>query len=393
MKKNLFTLSLIWCFSISALAQEMTTDHLRYLGYIYQQEKHQLDDPKGDLLLLHSVREVQRTIKANLLGKEEEVVRERNRVKQELLQIYPQYEELEETKNVVVHDYNECDLSDVPIVLEGHQAPFKIKNLTLMMKQVISEENQRGLPPKRGEIHEWSKETHKNLKNQFPIFARMSKLLVALSRGVTSRYMISGTEEELKDYILSQPENSISLEQMFRASYRINKGDVYLTLLTIENVLSRFWIHKDRSRLAITTRLKDITNYNYKTDKFGSWYHLFGMLLYGYAEGGLKARFVGNIETVGSQILGRFKDERQETYINDRGGPVGARLRRFIEKDQYQNFEQDPRYLEEDFYMNLDEDFSQRVKRKIKLKTKNAQTNPGILASKDDASILIDRHP
>jgi hypothetical protein len=201
------------------------------------------------------------------------------------------------------------------------------------------------------------------LRKKFVLFSHMSKLLVAISRGATSSYMVTGTEENLKDYILSRPEESINLEEMFRASYRINQGDVYLALLTIENVLSRFWLSSGRSKRAIMTRLKDITNFNYRTDKFGSWYHLFGIMLYGLAEGGFKSRIVGNLETAGSQIMSRFKDEKQETYINARGGPVGARIRRFIKKRQYETFKLDNQYLKEDFYMDLDEDFERRLKK------------------------------
>src|SRR5690606_30094235 len=127
--------------------------------------------------------------------------------------------------------------------LEGHKAPFKIKNMVLMLKQVITEEfHQNGITPKRGTVHEWSPGIKKKLRRKFVLFSRMPKLLVALSRGATSHFMVTGTEEELKDYILSRPENSINLEEMFRASYRINQGDVYLSLLTVENVLNRFWL-------------------------------------------------------------------------------------------------------------------------------------------------------
>ena len=159
------------------------------------------------------------------------------------------------------------------------------------------------------------------------MFSRMSKLLIALSRGATSSYLMTGTEEQLKDYLLSRPQNSVTLEEMFRASYRIVQGDVYLALLAVENILSREWLRPGRSKRALTTKLKDIINFNYRTDKFGSWHHLFGIMLYGYAEGGLKAVAVGKIETLGSQIMGRFADEKQESFINSRGDRIGANVR------------------------------------------------------------------
>lgn len=123
-----------------------------------------------------------------------------------------------------------------------------------------------------------------------------------------------------------------------------------------------------RRKRALTTKLKDITNYNYRTDKFGSWYHLFGIMLYGYAEGGFKATVIGTVETWGSHIMGGFQDEKQENYINSRGGRVGNRLKKFVENEEYKKFEMNSKYLEESFYLELDEDFSKRIEKAKKKK-------------------------
>lgn len=350
--------------SLSSRAQDLNLEENKYLGYIYQQQGYQLHDPQGDILLLWTAHQIPQFVMSNLKGEQAELLKMRQEKIEELLIKYPQYRPQPETKNLIVENYITFNPDQVAIELEGHEAPFKIRNMALMIKQVIAEEYQlNGLKPQLGEVHKWSPEVLPQLRKKFVLFSRMSKLLVALSRGGTSSYMVTGTEDALKDYILSRPEESINLEEMFRASYRINQGDVYLTLLTIENVLSRFWLSSGRSKRAITTRLKDITNFNYRTDKFGSWYHLFGIMLFGYAEGGFKSRVVGNLETAGSQIMSRFKDERQETYINSRGGPIGARIRRFIKKGKFESFQLDKKYLEEDFYMDLDEDFTRRLKK------------------------------
>ena len=350
--------------NLSALAQDISSDENKYLGYIYQQASYKLDDPQGDVLLLWSAKQVPESIIKNLTGKSKELSRQRDEKIQELLFKYPQYQPKPETKNVIIETYVPFDTSDLEIELEGHEAPFKSKNMILMLKQIITEEHQlSGMIPVTGNVHEWSPEIKKEIRKKFPVFSRFSKLLIALSRGVTSYFMLSGTEEALQDYIISRPENSINLEEMFRAAYRINKGDVYLSLLTIENVLSRFWITPQRSNRLVTTKLKDITNYYYHTDKFGSWYHLFGIMLYGYAHGSLKAKIVGNLESAGSHILGRFQDEKQEDYINGRGGVIGARLHRFIKNNEFQTFALDKKYIEEDFYMDLDEDFTKRIEK------------------------------
>lgn len=364
-------LSLLLGLSLSSRAQDLDKDENKYLGYIYQQPGYMLEDTKGDILLLWSARQIPKYIYNNVLGDEAALLKERQEKIDELLKLYPEYKIKEETKNTIVQDYLTVNPDHDPIELEGHQAPFKVDNLALMMKQVIAEEYQiNNLIPQKGNVHKWSPELIKELKKKFWLFGRMSKLLVALSRGSTSYYMVTGTEEALKDYIISRPDNSINLEEMFRASYRINQGDVYLALLTVENVLNRFWLIPGRSKRLITTKLKDITNFNYHTDKFGSWYHLFGVLVYGYAEGGFKAKVVGDIETVGSQIMSKFADEKQETYINARGGPVGGKIRRFIKKNEYESFKLDKKYLEEEFYMDLDEDFTKRLEKAKKKKQK-----------------------
>jgi hypothetical protein len=357
-------LCLMLGLSLSSRAQDLNLEENKYLGYIYQQQEYQINDPKGDVLLLWAAHQIPKFIMSNLKGKTPEIVKFRQQKIDELLLKYPQYALKEETKNLVNESYVPFNPAHVAIELEGHKAPFRVRKMVTMMKQVISEEFQlHGLKPQIGTVHEWSPEIKKELRNKFKLFSRMSKLLVALSRGGTSYYMVTGTEEKLKDYILTRPENSITLEEMFRASYKINQGDVYLTLLTVENLLSRFWMAPHRSQRLVTTKLKDITNFNYHTDKFGSWYHLFGIMLYGYAEGSFKAKVVGNLETLGSHIMGRLTDEKQEDYINGRGGVVGGRLGKFIRSNEYETFKIDKKYLEEDFYMDLDEDFTKRIEK------------------------------
>lgn len=359
-------------FALSSQAQDINAEENKYLGYVYQQPGYQLDDPQGDVLLLWTAHQIPKFVLSNLKGKQAELLKLREEKANELLEKYPHFKPKEETKNIIVEDYVTVRVEDEPIELEGHEAPFRVKNVALMMKQVIVEELANGIEPKRGTVHKWSPQIIKELRKKFIVFSRMSKLLIALSRGGSSSYLVTGTEDQLKDYLLNRPQNSVTLEEMFRASYRINQGDVYLTLLTVENILSREWLRPGRSKRALTTKLKDITNFNYKTDKFGSWYHLFGIMLFGYAEGGLKAVAVGNIETVGSQIMGRFADERQETYINSRGGRIGANLRRWLKRGGQKTFEPNKEFLQEVFYLDLDEDFTKRLEKAKKKKQKEA---------------------
>jgi hypothetical protein len=360
---KLILLTFLFQLSLPICAQDIDKEEYKYLGSVYQQDKYELDDPLGDILLLWTNSQIPKIIFETLKGKQHEIIQERKEKIAELLKIYPEFSPKEETKNILVDNYVDLRLEDFPIELEGHKAPFKIKNLTSMMKEVIFEEyKMTGIEPRLGTIHKWSPQIHKKLKKKFIFLSRFSKLLMALCRGSTSQFMITGKENLLADYLLTRKENSVTLEEMFRSSYRINEGDVYLSLLTIENLLSRYWHTPKRSKRLLTTKLKDITNYNYRIDKFGSWYHLFGIMLYGYAEGGFKATVVGKVESIGSQLMSRFEDEKQEDFINRRGGRVGNRLRKFITNQEYKHFIPNQIYLDESFYLQLNEDFQNRIK-------------------------------
>lgn len=358
-----FLLFLSLLLSLSFAQLEIRSPEARYLGYVYQQPAFALDDPVGDVLLLWTLRQVPEYIWSTFTKKDDEIRLLRQQEIQKLLEKYPQYIPAPETRNTIVENYSTIRDSDFPHAIEGRRPPFSSKHLLRMLKQVIVEERQRGVLPTAGEIHQWSPQHKRELRREFWILARFSKVLVALTRGVSSSFLVTGTESQLIDYLITRPTQSVTIEEMFRTSLRINQGNVYLTLLTIENVLSRYWTDPQRDKRLVTTKLKDITNYHYKTDKFGAWYHLFGMMLYGYVEGAFRARLVGGTETVGSQILSGFEDERQETYINARGGRIGARLRRFIVRKHYETFSGSSKDTEESSYMRLNEDFSRRLKK------------------------------
>lgn len=367
MMKLLFTTILLG-MSFSSLSQSLDVDE----GLVYQQAEYQLNDPKGDELLLWATHDllwnqIPGYIKENFNGKVGATASELQKKKTEAYLKFPQYVPFDETKNILIKDFISFNPTHTPIALVGNKAPINTKNLTLMMKQVITEEFRAySLEPQLGTVHTWSPDVRKRLKKKYQFLGRMNKLLVVLSTGSSSRFLVTSTENELMDYILSRPIKSINLEDMFRASYRINKGDIYLTFLTVENVLSAFWITPQRDKRAVNTRLKDITNYNYSTDKFGAWYHLFGMLLYGRAYGSSNARIISFIEAFTDKVMTGFAKDSQENKINIIGGKVGASLKNFILKKEYLSFEQNTEYLQEDFYMDLDEDFSKQLKKRLK---------------------------
>ena len=132
--------------------------------------------------------------------------------------------------------------------------------------------------------------------------AVMSKLLATLAMGATSRYMKTESDESLRQWLKSQPFSSVSPEELFEQSLKLQNGDIYKAILSIENVLSEYWLAPNRQHLRQTSALKSITNHCPGTrqidaatpakegtseDVFGSWYHLFGTMLLGCVEGRL----------------------------------------------------------------------------------------------------------
>ncbi len=345
-----------------AIAQNVYDKENRLLAYVYQQREYKLFDQEGDFLLIWSSTQIPYYVMNTIKGKQIEFRAEKALKIDALAEKYPDFAPKEDQKNVVVAEYVNYRKSDFPIAIQGNVAPFIVKNLSLMMEEVITEELKNGIHPTLGVVHKWSNQGPGTFRRRLLKIGHVSKLLLALARGVTSKYLVAGKEKDLKDYLISRPTESVTLQEIFRTSYKMNNGDMYLSLLTIENVLSEFWTSPDRDKRLITTKLKDIINFNYKTDKFGSWYHLFGIMLYGYAEGGSRSFLVGKTETVGGAVMSRFKEhEWQEEYINAHGGKVGSKLHDFVKKKKYEKFEINSQYTEENFYLKLDEDFTDDI--------------------------------
>lgn len=254
---------------------------------------------------------------------------------------------------------------DSTFVIEGKIPPFYPVKLANMFNRVIQEEAQKGIPPELGEIHQWSKGfIRKHYLKYFP-FTSMSKVLLALSRGETSRFMITGEEENLKEWILKQEVESISLDKMFRASYQINQGNVYNAILTIENVLAQSWRTPNRSELPITKRLKHFTNTIGKDDRFGNWYHLFGIMLYGYVKNNFSAKMIGTIEGIGSELL-QTEKEYQENILNRKGGKVGVLLSRWIKSGSWSKRMTTDEYLDEKYYLHRQTDYDRSLHKRLK---------------------------
>ncbi len=250
--------------------------------------------------------------------------------------------------------------------IEGRINPFRKKEVLKMYQQIILEERANGIEPVFGEPHEWSPEFIQYCRDKGEVIPlTFTKLLTALASGVTSRHFKTGTESALIDYILTREDGSVTLDQAFRQSYRLNRGDVYLSILTIENILSDHWRHPQRDKLAVTRKLANISNFfQGRGDKFGAWYHYHGIMLYGYVRGGFRAALIGGIETAGSHVLNGANDqggEQQEDYVNSTGGKIGAKLAKIVHEKLYEAFTPDKNYCDPNVYLDLNEDFRDRM--------------------------------
>ena len=191
--------------------------------------------------------------------------------------------------------------------------------------------------------HTWDSDTQRERIIKHPLSAIYSKLLLALSIGVTSRYLMTSKDSDLAQFLESATSSSVTPQKLLEKSLELQEGDLYLALLSIENVLSRHWTDKDRGLLKQTDALESIIYHcpsDKEEDKFGAWYHLFGLMLYGCIEGGVKASTIGRIENAGSRVLdvksidGRFNklvhmfigSDPQEEKIGRRAGKIGHRL-------------------------------------------------------------------
>ncbi|MFH1729378.1 MAG: hypothetical protein ABIA04_13295 [Pseudomonadota bacterium] len=362
-----------------------------YIGYLYQQKRPSKNDLAGDYALF-GLGELRVKILKDFIGIEKFAERHiSHEANIEWLKSNCDLEdegflkrtELRHESTSVLHAFEDpgevfdklCVENNMEI--RGKKAPFKTRNFLNMFKQVIYEESINGIIPYISSPHLWSTEIDTTFRN-YNRYRKISKLLWVLANGVSSRFMITGKEEELLDYILASEDEAILPADLFRVSYVLNNGDLYFTFLSIENVLSRQWLNEDRQNLLFISKLSSIVNYcgdklgEFYEDRFGSWYHLFGIMLYGLMSGAQKGLAVGTIEGLGGRLfevkndirpVDKFKtivfgQDKQEEKLNRRGGIVGGKLRLYILKERYKNFQADSAYLDPAYYMNLNEDFS-----------------------------------
>lgn len=229
------------------------------------------------------------------------------------------------------------------LIVESHLSPINPAELASKIVSIIEEEEKNGVAFKKGEKHRWSPyfKQKRGLISDERMKSLFSKILMTLAGGKSSHVLITGKEAELKQELESMPDRSVTPEELFRLSYKKAEGDLYKTLLTIENVLSAHWRTPNRQQLLLTTKLKPFSRvFGSEGDVFGHWYHLFGITFFGSVEGKTMALFAAKTESVGSLILSKGKGEKQENLINSRGAVAGSYLKKYADaKEEGREYE------------------------------------------------------
>lgn len=339
--------------------REVNQDEL--FSYIYKQNQFKTVDVQGDVSLCKSIVHTGMEQVGTLAKFRIPKGGFKDQMYEKAISEYPQYEIAEDLSNPYDQKaYEKAKVIDVERALKiescdiddpSKVTPFSAKSFAQMIEQVIFEEK-RNFKPTYGEIHRWSKGFKLNYQLKCPIVSIVPKMLLMLATGVSYRFAYTGKEEALAYEIENNEVRSLYPHDIFRMSYRLNKGDVYLALLTIENLFSRHWTAPKRESKMVTTRLANITN-DLKTDNFGTWYHLFGVMTFGYAHGSTISWGAGFIEGIGSGVASGFKSERQENKINRLGARIGGKIKRFLNNDGIVGHIDNKEILDPENYLNL----------------------------------------
>lgn len=225
----------------------------------------------------------------------------------------------------------------------SNEEPVDVERLLEVFKGIVRD-HLAEMSPRVGAEHIWSPEAkrynrlgffhrlrrHIEGKQGFPMpILGQSKLLLTLACGWTSRYLPTGKEQALHDRLMTYADGSARIEDVLRESYLLNRGDLYRTLLTAENVLARNIYWTNRGELPLTRKLVYLLKDGRGDgDNYGAWYHFFGTALYGLMRPGWVAKAVAATESAGSLLI--EGPDPQEDRINLAGARFGGALQRMI---------------------------------------------------------------
>lgn len=190
-----------------------------------------------------------------------------------------------------------------------------------------------------------------NHKDEFP------KLLKYLQGSKTVYYTRENEKLKLRDWVLAQTDNSIDPVELYVKSLELNRGDVYLALFVAHDLLRNEFRFMAKYRTGYPSTFEKMAVFQNKfidirgdlsergTDFYGdhrgSWYRIFGMMLYmvsesvtdqGQIEKNLwDARILGLIGAIGSEAVKPFAmqkdpDSPRKLAYNDAAARAGILL-------------------------------------------------------------------
>ena len=336
LKKAALTFLILGVATVPGFAKEpkQESEFKKWIKYNYeaehyQQEGLQLIDPKGDAFLIRKIDTVPMKLLSSLVKSS-----------------YPQAE-IEKEKQLAELE-NQMENGGVPYQI-GKTVPIDVDRLINKCRHIMRHYYPR-IVPTMGEEHDWSPDAKKYLVYGFwhrfgrhifgkqkefpsPLFLR-SKLFLCLACGWTSRYCVTGQEAALTERLMKYPDRRVQLHHMFAESYILNKGNIYLTFLTCENILAGDPYREDRENDPLQKKLAYIRHDSKDIgDNYGAWYHFFGISLYGLVRAGIVSRSVAEIESVGSFFLEGA--DKQEDYINRYGAIFGKKFKKMMKKETW----------------------------------------------------------
>lgn len=215
-------------------------------------------------------------------------------------------------------------LSDIPKEKTDNTSArpsYNTKNTIDNLKEIISHKNKLGIKVSFGKTHTWS---------TLQPASFLPKIIVALATASSARFMYIGKEVNLIKWITAQKDKSVTIESLFQYSYILNDGNMYLTILTIENVLSDATFEEKRENTLVNQKLVDL--YIQSPNKFGDWYHFFGTMLAGYT--GAHADIIAKTYGVYRKISRGDEAELSTMHADKEGAKIGYELFLFVNETQ-----------------------------------------------------------
>jgi hypothetical protein len=118
---------------------------------------------------------------------------------------------------------------------------------------------------------------------------------LAARPGRKSEY-ISGKEDDLKAWVLAQPDNSVDILKIYEASMRLNHGNIWNAILTIHGISRNLARAYDRPRYVYQTDNREVENFfnkfidisgdlrecgpSFHGDHKGRWYRIWAGMLF-----------------------------------------------------------------------------------------------------------------